>query len=438
MKSNDLSKFEKVKVAVVLILFLTSTTSHALTVKFLNENSDYNLSEIYVLFTEQPTPPDPFDATNNGQPMSVTTSYSFSELSNGITLNHLWGGVVYVSLGEPMTSNRTDQPSFLNTSDPDFYKRWDKFEITFNGNSGDVANLTGINSFAIPLAIKTYGNGGTTNRQTLGYSVYGETLISLLEATATNSSAVLKDTSNNFLRVIGPTTYTSPGIGPYLPFDDYVNSVISSVDPILIQDQYSGNGPGPRKTTQIYTFTNTFDGGGNLIMAGGGTLVGMGHTVIISNDVLAYNIYANNPPHFVDGTNSSFADNDVYSAAVRDTLAGFAIGYVGSTVLDPVTGVAFKDEFCKHWYDASQPLAFSEVQTNGLYFNRYAEIFWKHSDSYGFPFSDRLHKSVQASLNPANVDKVEIVVLADIPEPFIFPGLILSSIIMFLYKTRNV
>ncbi len=316
-----------------------------------------------------------------------------------------------------MAGNRSDQPSFTNTSDPDYYKRWDKFEITFNGYSYDVANLTGINSFAIPLSIKTFGNGGTKQRESLGYTVYGDEMIDLLKATATNNSAVLKDTNNNFLRVIGPTTYSSLTTGPYPSFDNYLNSLISSGEPTLIQDLYSGPGTGPRKTTQTYTFTNTFDAGGDLIMNGGGTVIGMAHSVVISNDVLAYNIYANNPPYFVDGINGSFADNDVYSAAVRDTLAGLAIGYVGSTVIDPVTGVAFKDEYCKHWFATNQPLAFSDVQTNDQFYNKYAEIFWKYSGSYGFPFSDKLHKPVQVSLDPANVDTVEIIVLPDIPEP---------------------
>jgi len=394
-----------------------TTARGAITINFLNENLEYSTNNIYVLFTEQPGPPNPFDATSNGQTLSLTTSYSFAQLGSGVSLSHLWGGVVYISLGEAMTDNRTGQPSFTNTSDSDYYKRWDKFELTFNGFSYDKANLTGINSFAIPLSIKTFGDGGTTQRDSLGYYVDGDEMVNLLKATATNDSAVLKDPSNNFLRVIGPTTYPSPTIGPYLPFDDYLNSVISSGDPILIQGQYSGPGPEPRKTTQIYTFTNTFDTGGNLVMNGGGTVIGMGHSVIISNDILAYNIYANNPPYFVDGTNASFADNDIYSAVVRDTLAGFAIGYVGSTVTDPVTGQPFKDEYSKHWYATNQPLAFSDVQTNGQYFNKYAEVFWMYSDSYGFPFSDKLHKSVQISLDPANVDTVEIIVLRDIPEP---------------------
>ena len=375
-----------------VVCMVITTVRGAITVKFLNENLDYSTNNIYVLFTEQPGAPDPFDATFSGQPLSLTTSYSFAQLGNGISLSHLWGGVVYISLGQAMTDNRIDQPSFLNTSDPDYYKRWDRFEITYNGQPYDVADLTGINSFAIPLSIKTFGDGGTTQRAALGYTVNGGEMINLLKATATNDSAVLKDASNNFLRVIGPTTYTTPSIGPYPPFDDYVNSVISSGEPILIQDLYSGPGPEPRKTTQTYTFTNTFDVGSNLVMNGGGTVIGMGHSVIISNDILAYNIYANNPPYFVDGTNASFADNDIYSAVVRDTLAGFAIGYVGSTVTDPVTGQPFKDEYSKFWYATNQPLAFSGVQTNGHYFNKYAEVFWKYSDSYGFPFSDRLHR----------------------------------------------
>ena len=423
----------KITVSAILIISFISTASYALTMKFINENSEYNSNEVYAIFTAASG--NPFVATNNGQALSLTTCYSFAELSSGITLDRITVGVVYISLGKPMTSNRTDAPSFTNTSDSDYYTRWDKFEITFNGSPYDVANLTGINSFAVPISIKTFGDSGATSRETLGYSIYADEMISLLTATATNDSAVLKGPSNDFLRVIGPTTYPAGSFGPYPPFDDYLNSVISSGEPILIQDLYSGDGSSPEKTTQEYTFTNTFDTGGNMIMNGGGTVVGMDHTIVISNDVLAYNIYANNPDYYVDGVKSDFADNNIYSAPVRDALAGFAIGYVGSSVLDPVTGVAFKDEFSKHWYATNQPLAFSDVQPGNEYFNGYAEVFWKYSDSYGFPFSDRLHKSVQASLNPANVDTVEIVILPDVPEPASF--LILNfgfALILFLNR----
>jgi len=418
----------------IVFLFLISTTSFALNVKFINENSAFNSDEVYVIFTANVTPGTPFVATNNGQPMALTTSYSFAELSGGITLDRITVGVVYISLGKAMTSNRADAPSFINTFDSDYYTRWDKFEITFNGNPSDVVNLTGINSFAVPISIKTYGDSGTTPRESLGYSVYADEMISLLSAEATNDSAVLKDLSNHFLRVIGPTTYPAGSFGPYPPFDGYLNSVIASGNPIFIQDLYSGTGGPPETTTQNYTFTNTFDSGGNLIMNGGGTVVGINHTIVISNDVLAYNIYANNPDYYVDGVAASFADNNVYSAPVRDILAGFAIGYVNSSIIDPVTGVAFKDEFSKYWYADDQPLAFSDVQPSNEFFNGYAEIFWKYSDSYGFPFSDRLHKSVQASLNPAEVDTVEIRVLPDVPEPF---SIILYLLCLVYFKIRS-
>jgi hypothetical protein len=207
----------------ILTIFLISTTSLAVKVKFINENTEFDSDEVYALFTANVTPGTPFVATNNGQPMSLTTSYSFAELSSGVVLDRITVGVVYISLGKAMTSNRADAPSFTNTSDPDYYTRWDKFEITFNGNPADVANLTGINSFAVPISIKTYGNSGTTQRESLGYSIYADEMISLLSGEATNDSAVLKDLSNHFLRVIGPTTYPAGNVGPYPLFNDYLN-----------------------------------------------------------------------------------------------------------------------------------------------------------------------------------------------------------------------
>jgi hypothetical protein len=112
------------------------------------------------------------------------------------------------------------------------------------------------------------------------------------------------------------------------------------------------------------------------------------------------------------------ADNDVYSAAVRDVFAGFACGFIGSTAIDEVTGLTFQSEASSNWFYTAQTQAFSDVQTVFPYYNGYGEAFWRYSDVYGFPFADRLRNAVQANLDPSKIDTLEVIVSPDvIPEP---------------------
>jgi len=334
-------------------------------------------------------------------------------------------------------------PSFTNPGDKDYYKRWDKFEITFNDDPGDVANMTGINSYAIPQKLTSY-QGGTsgTQKQTLGYNVSGNQMKNYLgDITNNDPTAVLTDTrpgqNNAFLRVVGPTSFAAGTVGPYDDLVSYVNSVNpgdSTKVVAKIVDSYSGpaGGEGP-KASQTYNFNVTFDKDtGNLVLTGtcgvqGAATITIPNSVttpVVIDNYVAYQIYAANPAYNIVGPAftgpGSMNDNDVYAAAVRDILAGFAIGYVGSTVEVTIGGITYqiKNLESNQWWDCG--LAFSEVQTAEKNFNQYGEAFYLYSQTYGFPFSDRLpSQPVQVSLDPNNVDTLTFTVAADnaVPEP---------------------
>ncbi|HRZ87581.1 MAG TPA: PEP-CTERM sorting domain-containing protein, partial [bacterium] len=189
-----------------------------------------------------------------------------------------------------------------------------------------------------------------------------------------------------------------------------------------IVGSYSGPGGSTEKTTQTYSFTATIDADGNLVLTGKGALQGSSHTITIAAADVAAQIYYQDPTWKIDETtDGTFADNDVYGAAVRDILAGFAIGYVNSPVINPATGQPFKDSDSNTWWGSAEN--FDTLQTDPLkpYFNQYAMEFYRYSNSYGFPYSDRLEsKPVQIGLNPATVDTLEITIMTDgaaVPEP---------------------
>jgi hypothetical protein len=423
-------KFLSLLLVVVLVLCaVPGFSSEPINVRFVNDNLEYNDSDVFVMFRKGTT--NEFSAYYSGGPVALTTSYSFAELSGGVVLSNVVSGEFFVSLGKPMTvpvtnaAGKLPGPSPSNPNDPDYYTRWGTVEITYTGKPYDAADLTGINLFSIPFVLRTYDGTGIV--QSLGYRVDGETMIARLQVAATNDSAVLKDASNNFLRVLGPTAYAAGTIGPYQPLDEYIDGYRSGGLPILISDLFSGP-PGtqpPRKTTQRYQFDASFTnlaGVDQLIMTGGSQTaggIGMTNTVTIAYSNIAYQVYANNPLYTINGVpNGSMADNDVYSAAVRDVFAGFACGFIGSTAIDQVTGLAFQSEASSNWFYTAQTQAFSDVQTVLPYYNGYGEAFWRYSDVYGFPFADRLYSAVQANLDPGKIDTLEVIVSPDvIPEP---------------------
>ncbi|MFC2149593.1 PEP-CTERM sorting domain-containing protein [Candidatus Auribacterota bacterium] len=423
-----------VRVLAAFLIFIPASlpfnAEAALNLKFVNDNTDYGSaysSDVYVLFTTAPSTT--FNATyDGGTSVQLKHSYTFQEIgSDGVQISDITGGVLYVSVGDPMTNDRSSAPSFNNTSDDDYYTRWDQWEITYTGQASDDADLTGINAYALPLRLTTY-NGGTggTQKQDLGYNISGTQMKNELGALTSNDpTAVLTDTrqgyNNAFLRVIGPTTFAAGTIGPYQDLQPYVNAVKSSVSTgttvAKIVDNYSGpQGGSGRTASQSYNFQASFNASGDLVLDGSGSVVGS-HTITIAAADVAYQIYAADPSYEISGVGTgNMADNDVYAAAIRDILAGFATGFVGSTVTDPETGEVIKDEESNKWWVCG--LTFDEVQTANVYYNAYGGVFYQNSNNYGFPFSDRLNATVQASLDPANVDTLVLTVAADaIPEP---------------------
>ena len=438
--------------ALILVLCTMPVSMNAaLNLRFVNQNYDYSDSNVYVMFRKGTT--NLFGASYSGGTIALTTSYSFAQLAGGVVLSNIVAGEFFVSLGKPMSVPVTNSagklpgPSPSNIADPDYSTRWDTVEITYTGMPYDAANLTGINLFCVPFVLSTYD--GTNVVQSLGYKVDGDTMISKLQASATNDSAVLKDAGGNFLRVLGPTAYAAGTIGPYQPLQDYIDLVRSSGKPILISDLFSGK-PGvqpPRLTTQRYQFLTSFTnilGVDQLIMSGGSPTaggIGLTNIVTFTYSNIAYQVYANNPIYTINGMpGGSMADNDVYSAAVRDVFAGFACGFIGSTAIDQVTGLAFQNEASSNWFFTSQTQAFSDVQTTLPYYNGYGEAYWRYSDVYGFPFADRLYSAVQANLDPARVDTLEITVRPDVvPEPLgVFTVIICAGFAAVRRRKRDV
>lgn len=400
----------RLAILLAVLLPVLPTPGRSLTVVIKNQNGAYPDSQVYFSFRDAAV-----SGTINGQPLVQDHCYSVADIGSGIHLQSA-GGRVYFSLGAPLVG--TGDPEFINSSVQNYYTRFDKMELTFSQTDrSGVADLTAIDFFAIPLAVKTYSaaTASGTPLQTLTFRQPADTITSYLAALTNSDPAVLlKDQQGKFLRVLGPSKAQD---GKYPSFAPYLDSVRAAGQSTHITGLYSHLPDSVRTTTQNYDFTATFDGGGNLGLNGGGTsyaggaTVGPGHVIVLTAANLATGIYGANPPYTVDGAAGSMGDNDVYSAVVRDILTGYALGFVNSPTVDPNTGVAFKDETSDHWWASTQ--AFGYLQPNHpTYYSQYAAYLQTVSNAYGHPFSDRW-QVVQASLDPTTVGTMEIDVLPD-------------------------
>jgi subtilisin-like proprotein convertase family protein len=383
-------------------------------------NSNFQNSQVYLMFGGTTTG---FDATAtvNGTPntaLMLGTSYALSQISD-IRLTSFRGGKIFISLGSDLTSASAGtawNPNFNNPSLPDYNTRWDKVEISYaTGLPSGGINLTAQDFFGIPLQINTYTAANPdTPLTTLTWRTPTATVFSSVAAlSGGNSTAVLTGSNGvqtqnygQVLRVVSPATVPNPGV--YSSFNPYISFVRSGGISTPIQGSFS--------PSQSFNLAAVVDPGGNLVMTGTVTGVPVAQTaIIIASQDLPNGIYTANPPYTVNGALHHISDNDVYAVAVRDVLAGFNLGFIGSVQTNPNTGASFGAGPSNKWYQPPVPekLAFAGAQpANSNFYNQYANYLSSVSDAYAFPFTD-LIQSPFASLNPSVISTMTLVVLPD-------------------------
>jgi glycosyl hydrolase family 64 (putative beta-1,3-glucanase) len=379
-----------------------------LSVKVVNK-SGVDPSHIFIMFGAAPLQA---RATINGAPntpIARGVSYGLATIKD-IKITSFPAGKIYVSLKGPLNS---EFPNFNNPSLSDYNLRWDKVEITvIPGNPSSCANLSAQDFFSVPLRIDTF-KADNSPASTLSWRTPTATVFSPLGALSNyHSSAVA--TGNNgvptdhgtILRIISPATVPDPSA--YQSWDTYIKYVQTNNIVTPIAGEFMG-GNHPR-----FDLSAHVDPAGTLVMTG--TAAGNPANIQIAAGNLSKGIWSCNPDYIVNGAVKHMGDNDVYSAAVRDVLAGFNYGFIGSPETNPNTAKPFGAGPSENWYRPKAPpqsLAFEAAQPghDGFY-NRYASYLAKVSDAYSFPFTD-VCQAPQASLDPASIASMTITVQAD-------------------------
>lgn len=419
-------------VAFSLLLPKTGFSIDGLTVKFFNENSAYTSSNVYLAFCGQSDPASLVGKKlSDGTALTLGTSYSLADLKEGILLTKFRAGRICIKLGQKFESvpnpGNANNPNFNNPSLPDFGFRWDKAEVTYDVNDpNSVINLSATDFFGIRLRIRTYHAGNlmrtltwqqpiaTAFRDTGVLCNFSDTPPKLAVC-INNDNGVPTQASNlsiiKVVRVIAPSTLPTDVTNPYPSFQDYINHVRSNAIVTKIEGEFFGTPP-PLPT---YKFTAVVDSSG-LLMTGTVTTnsVPASHVIKIETSNLDGGIYTANPICNIDGVNKH-PGNDAIGAAIRDVLAGFSYGFIGSNEGNPnVPGKTFGETTSKQWHTPPVAImyAFAGAQPKHPFYNQYAAVLNPLTDAYGFPYSDFVQAPL-AGLNPKSIDTMDITVLAD-------------------------
>ena len=456
-----------------------------LAVRFKNTSIQFSDQEVYIgFFAGTPASGQaatPFRVSNRATGATIKSIYnasltypakgnwySLSELSEGVSIGS-FSGRIYVCYGSPWESQYKNYEPAQAVTDPNFFMRYDKMEMTYTGKPTDVADLTSIDYWSIPMTLKTYlsSSSPTPPVQVVSGLLNGataSTLYSKLNALTDPPVSGLsgpkgKDGSaipalvpgefkqypngpkplTTFARIIGPSSYPpaypSPGAIPVIPYDlfnDYLSFLNTKFGaktskgaavPTLgkgviakIKGNFAGVGPqvpasGPQ-SKQSYDLTATIDEELNILLTGKIGSVSSTTTMLYKcNDLKnPSGIYGGNAPYYLNGATTSTAPgNDVYGWIGGDLFSGFNIGALGSST--PVNGTMVGALISQDWFRIPSKLFFSGLQPqNPTNYNRWAATLSECSNAYNFAFTDRF-APVFVSLNPAEIDLLEIELL---------------------------
>ncbi len=379
----------------------------------------------------------------NGNPTLMSEPVLLSAIgSGGLAITYSNSAVFFLYYDDPSANSRTSAPAHMVST-----QRFQPFELTMMGGSGDQGNLTAINYFTAPLGIRSYsGNPKVTPTEpVLQQTGYGSTTAAqigrqLAALVPPTSTAVIRNAKNQVVRYLGPSNFT--GANPWPSFIPYTQAVHTAGQSTTILRTNGFNFAAP-DNTPVYQFgadmTLTANADGSLSVTGKITATASGPitsgnpalpdgnawdgaTISFSvatpddfNDAI-YGQTANgavsfggaawtdfqtftqntrkNPalPHD-PATNPSLDDLGAFSTTQAMIIGEITTALLGGFCNSPymVNGTAIKNMASNQWWSLNPMVAFSTIQTQNPYYNTYADVIYKTSNNtvYGVPYSDR-------------------------------------------------
>jgi hypothetical protein len=232
------------------------------------------------------------------------------------------------------------------------------------------------------------------------------------------TNTVTGDASNGFgLSAVGTITVV---------YTDYVSGSVVSV----ATNTYTGMTFTVSPTSSLYTNSNmaaAFIYSGSYSQFSSNTFIGGTNLAAFQTAIAP----------FVTGNGSS-AYNDKVAQIAGELSSSFAFGEAGSTNIVVINGVTNQlGGFASgNWWSMTNPVAFSQAQTNTGFYDVYAGAFWEATSNsvYASPYSDR-YDSFNPGLNvvqfgssntPVGSVLVTIGDLLPVPEPTYLPLLLIG------------
>lgn len=395
--------------------------------------------------------------------------YSLSDLTEGVDIKH-FSGRIYVCYGKPWSVEQVGYEPAQAVTDKNFFLRYDKVELTFNGAPTDVANLTSIDYLSIPMSLQTSLSETIveTAHGLKGDRTFSGVVGALSSLTEPPVSGVVgpggvdgmalpalvpgkfkqypsgKEPETGFARVIGPSSYppidlndtakTAIPVMPYDIFKEYLEYLRDSFGPDTepgekiiglgggviahISGEFGGVGPnvpatGPQ-SRQSYDYEAKIDDDLNITLIEKEVKAGdTKHSMLFKFDDLINpaGIYGGNASFYFDGSHTSInPQNNVYGWICGDLFSGINIGAVGSeTIKDDVMVGAMPSS---EWFSLEEGEFFSALQPEQKNYNQWAATLAPCSDAYNFAYTDRF-AHVFVSLDPAKIDTATVILLKD-------------------------
>ncbi|MEK7751438.1 MAG: hypothetical protein AAB654_05940 [Acidobacteriota bacterium] len=313
--------------------------------------------------------------------------------------------------------------------------RYDSFEVSFTHSTSDEGDLTDINGFGIPIELSVgYGTGVTpTSTATRGYNLSGGAVTGggiWTELASAGGPVSIQSYTGPAPLAGQPRMAISPAaaVGNNVPgtnystgqWDGYISSLHtgatssattpSGAGQIQIAGYFNGAKDGNHvwHNGGFYAYDVTFDGTTNKFVLKPGQTSQVKGDIIISPTDLANSIYLTlgnatvtgiaNPNGI--GNNSTLTintgANNEWGTVLRDFIGGFTAGYWNSTATSVNPQVLGSINLNKEWdqdgtysFGGSIPTGAGSITpaTSGFY-DPYAKVFFRNTNSYGTGYSD--------------------------------------------------
>jgi hypothetical protein len=389
----------------LLAIVASAVPARAIRLSFTNSSS-YPSDQVFVWFGGAADAG--YDLKISGQPQNVTLgkSYALTELAAGLTLNRLVSGRAYISFGEPLPDpgrNGAGSPiryPGVFPGDDGYNTRWDFFELTNTPHASDVADLTSMDNFAIPLRLqlKHQGMPLAGPNTSAGWQGHSDSqIVAALSELADPAGSNVYRVDGDFVRIQGansfPLRYQNQPDDPRS-----MNAYLASIQAANRATILDGTA-----FATSYQYSAAIDAVGNYVLTKTGGAASTPNTIVIPASykagpnpadpivTLAESLYMSNPWYSVDGGPIGPTQNNLAGAIARDLYAALNLGYVNSDHIVAASDTVNPSLVGRHVYELTGSemreltVGFDEVNQ---FYNIYAAAIRDLSDSYGFAYSD--------------------------------------------------